>query len=146
MNKVSRFFINLGFTKEQSDIYLTLLKDGPQTVLQLSRKTNVNRTTLYRTLEKLHAQKLVEEIIDEYKKLYKAADFHTIDLLVKEQENRTEFLKTAFPEINALLTSTSSSQPGTKVVFYRGSDGIRQMGWNTLKANRIVMGYTYRRF
>ncbi len=55
-------------------------------------------------------------------------------------------MKTAFPEVNALLTSSSSSQPGTKVIFYRGSDGIRQMGWNTLRASQVVVGYTYRRF
>jgi len=146
MNKVTQFFLNLGFSQEESNIYTTLLKDGPQTVLQLSRNTNINRTTLYRILDKLHSQKLVEEIIEEYKKLYKAVDFHTIDLLVKEQENRAQFLKTAFPEINALLTSTSSSQPGTKVVFYRGNDGIRQMAWNTLKAKKVCMGYTYREF
>lgn len=146
MNKIAQFFLNLGFSQEESTIYTTLLKDGPQTVLQLSRNTTINRTTLYRILDKLHSQKLVEEIIEEYKKLYKAVDFHTIDLLVKEQENRAQFLKTTFPEINALLTSNSSSQPGTKVIFYRGNDGIKQMAWNTLKANKVCLGYTYREF
>ncbi|PIV62967.1 hypothetical protein CO083_00040 [Candidatus Roizmanbacteria bacterium CG_4_9_14_0_8_um_filter_34_12] len=146
MNKITQFFLNLGFSQEESKIYTTLLKDGPQTVLQLSRNTNINRTTLYRILDRLHTQKLVEEIIEEYKKLYKAVDFHTINLLVKEQENRAHYLKTAFPEINALLTSSGSSQPGTKVVFYRGNDGIKQMAWNTLKANKVCLGYTYREF
>lgn len=146
MNRITEFFLTLGFSKEESNIYTVLLKDGPKTVLQLSRSTGINRTTLYRILDKLDSRKLIEEIIDEYKKLYKAVDFHTIELLIKEQENKTEFLKTTFPQINSLLSSNAATQPGTQVVFYRGKNGIQQMAWNTLKATKYVLGYTYREF
>ncbi len=51
------------------------------------------------------------------------------------------------PEISKYLSATTSiSQPGTKVLLYQGSEGIKQMAWNTLKAYRECVGYSFRYF
>ena len=45
-------------------IYLTLLNKGLLTPLELSRETQLNRTSVYRYLEELKNLGLVEEVLD----------------------------------------------------------------------------------
>jgi sugar-specific transcriptional regulator TrmB len=50
---------SLGLTDEQTQIYLSLLSRGPQTVSQLTRSTKVQRTYIYRIAEELIGKGLV---------------------------------------------------------------------------------------
>ncbi|MBI2611862.1 helix-turn-helix domain-containing protein [Candidatus Gottesmanbacteria bacterium] len=147
MNKIIKdFLLNLGLTAEESAIYASLLDKGPQTVLEVSRNTNVDRTGAYRLLEKLHAMGIVEEIIEENRKMYKAVGLHTLEFLVREKETAVKKLRESMPIIENYMSSREGAhQPGTKVLFYRGRDGIKQQVWNTLRAEKEAVGYSYRR-
>ena len=147
MNKIiTEFLSNLGLDTEESAIYSTLLEKGPQTVLEISRNSGIDRTGVYRLLEKLHQAGIIEEIVDENRKIYSAADINTLEFLVKERENQIRRLHESLPFIDKIISSRKSThQPGTKVLFYRGKDGIRQQVWNTLRADKVCLGYTYRK-
>ena len=138
------FLTNLGLDSEESLIYLKLAEYGSLTYLELSKLTNINRTTLYRISEKLIQRGIIEEIIDEYKKLLKAVDIHKIEFLIKEQEAKAKLLRDIFPNIASMLPSNPIGNPETKLLFYKGRDGIKQMFWNTLRAKDECLGYTYR--
>lgn len=146
MNRnVTDFLSGLGLTDEEAKIYLTLSQKGILTALELSRATNINRTRVYRLLEKLKKVGIIEEVIDEHRKLAKAADLDVIELMVRDREMKAKELRENFPTIlNLLHGERVISQPGTKVLFYRGKEGIRRQIWNTLRAQREVVGYTYR--
>ena len=89
---------------------------------------------------------LVEDVVDENRWLAKAVNMAQLDLLVKDAELRVRALREAFPLVSHLISSSRETyQPGTRVVFHRGVDGIKQMVWNTLAAKTEVVGYTYRR-
>jgi len=129
---------------DESKVYLTLLDKGPMTVLQISRATKISRTNVYRIADKLKEGGFLEEKVDSKKLLYPVG-MHKLEMLVKEQENRAEFLRNILPDIATIIpAATSMSQPDTKVLFYRGVEGIKQMVWNTLQANNECVGYTYR--
>ncbi len=147
MNRIIKEFLqNLGLTDEESAIYASLLDKGPQTVLEISRNTQIDRTGAYRLLEKLHAMGIVEEIVEENKKMYKAVGLHTLEFLVREKESAVKKLRQSFPIIENYMSSREGAhQPGTKVLFYRGRDGIKQQVWNTLRAEKGAVGYSYRR-
>lgn len=139
------FLTTLGLTKEGSQIFSFLIQKGPATILNLSRLTNINRTKIYRLVEGLEKMGMIQEIVEENKTLLKAVDLHQLELLVQREEEKTQYLRKVFPEISALIpASTSLSQPSTKVIFYRGVEGIRQMVWNTLRTKGELVGYTYR--
>jgi len=58
----------IGFTKTQANLYLTLLKVGQADGKTLSKKSNSPRTIVYRTLDELQKKGLVErEITSPYK-------------------------------------------------------------------------------
>lgn len=143
---VTAFFENLGFTSEERKLYTALAERGPLTALELSRISQVNRTKVYRLLEKLKKQGLIEEIIDENRLLAKAVGPNQLQLLVHRQEEKTKFLTQAFPMVSSLFADRNIGNTDTRVQFYRGKNGIQQMGWNTLEADELMRGYTYRRY
>lgn len=145
-NNIHLFFSQLGLSKEEVKIYLALIQRGVLTTLEISRATNVSRTQVYRLLEKMKKKGLVEELIDEYRLMTKAAEVDQLKRLIEKKEKKIEQLHKLFPEIKALLSAqVGKSQPETKVLFYRGKSGLQQMVWNNLRAEKECVGYTYRR-
>lgn len=142
---IRKFLARLGLSAEEQQVYATLVEQGTATVLTLARSSGINRTTTYRVLEQLKSLLLVEEIVDEHRTLYRISGVHILEQLLKEREAETKLLRDLFPTIAPLVTtSAENSQPGTKVLFYRGVAGIKQMIWNVLKAEKEAVGYSYR--
>ena len=142
---IERFLAQLGLTDLETKLVISLVEKGAQTTLGLSKNTEINRTKVYRLLEEMKRRGLVEEVVDENRRLVKAVDLHQLDLLVKQEESKAKALRDIFPNISSfILSSQETSQPGTRVIFHRGVDGIRQMIWNTLQAKSELVGYTYR--
>lgn len=142
---VLKFLSQLGLDFFESKVYILLLENGPMTILQISRESKINRTGIYRLVEKLQGMGILEEIIRDGKKLILSSPLNKLELIVKEQEAKAETLRKMLPEISSLITSeVVTSQPGTKVQFYKGPEGIKQMVWNNLKSHGEVVGYTFR--
>lgn len=142
---LSDFLKKLGFLPEESTVFECLVKSGSLTALELARKSKVNRTRVYRVLEDLKKKGLVEEVVDEYRKKARAVGVERLEYLVREQENTARSVRELFPDISKLLEGQKKlEQPGTKVLFYRGREGVKQQVWNTLRADKEVVGYTYR--
>lgn len=144
-DKILSFLKALGLTDEESMVYLTLVKLGPSTVLQLSRNTGINRTRIYRLLDTLKKKSAAEELIGENRTMARAVNVESLNFLVKDQEAKTRMLSDNLPLISSYLNHfKASQQPGTKVLFYRGREGIRQQVWNTLKTKGELVGYSFR--
>src|SRR5437016_4528640 len=130
---LKEFLQNLGLSLEEIQIFNSLHKSGPISILQLSRLSGINRTKVYRLLDTLLNKGIIEEIVDDNRKLLKAADLDKLDFLLKEQEEKVKMMRELFPQVSHLITlNRSLVQPGSKVLFYRGREGIKQMVWNTL--------------
>lgn len=143
--KAGNFLIKLGRTEEETKIFLTLARKGMLTTLQLSRETGINRTRVYRLVDQLKSLGLIEEIIDEHRKLAKAVGPDRLSVMVSEEENKLIALKNLLPAVTAYYENYQSfAQPGTKVLFYRGKEGIKQQVWNTLRTKGELLGYSYR--
>jgi sugar-specific transcriptional regulator TrmB len=52
----------LGLNDKESAVYLALLSVDNDSVIDLSKKTNINRTTIYPVLESLMTKGLVSEV------------------------------------------------------------------------------------
>lgn len=141
---ILEFLKGLGLTEEEVKIYLGLINKGPQTVLELSRVVKIPRTTLYRQIERLKKEGVIEEIIDQYKSKVEAVSGDRFEHLVREKEYQIAKLKGLLPEVLPLFQGSQSiNQPGTKVLFYRGVEGIKQMIWNVLRCKEVYRGYTF---
>jgi sugar-specific transcriptional regulator TrmB len=142
---ISDFFQNLGLTEDETLVYTTLSHRGSLTPLELSRITKLPRTRIYRIIEMLKGQGIAEEILDEHRSMVKASDTSQLETLVNDRKHTADRLLSQFPIVSQTLTATISVNPGqTKVQFYRGKNGLRQMAWHTLRARGELVGFTYR--
>lgn len=144
-DKLNQFLTLLGFDPEEITLYLTLAQKGTLTTLELSRASGINRTRVYRLLESLKGKGAVEEVIDEHRHLAKAVEASELLQLVQEKIHQSKQLQTLFPQVQELLRGqVGENQADTKILFYRGKHGLRQLIWHTLRARREIVGYTYR--
>lgn len=139
------FLSHLGLTHEETHLYETLIARGTLTILELSRASGVSRTQVYRIVELLKDKGLVEEIIDEYRHLVKASDVSQLEQLVRHHKRNTHDMEILLPVIRQeVFASLGQEHPETKVQYYRGREGLRQLIWHTLRAKHEVVGFTYR--
>lgn len=144
-DQIKEYLKMLDLTPEEAELYLSLAKYGESTTLELSRFTKISRTQIYRLFESMKNKGVIEEIIDKNTTRARAVDVDRLYDLIENISSKVETLKDQFPQVKTLLSGLSpSDRPGTKVLFYRGEEGLQQLAWNALRAKDELRGYTYR--
>jgi predicted transcriptional regulator len=140
---IRTYFAKLGLEEEIADLYLALHTHGPQTISELSRNARVERTRIYRLIDKLMSSNLIEVGTRSKRAVIKAAPIANLHILIAEKEQELRSLKDELDLIQQVLARNSLSSPAARVQFYGGAEGIRQMLWNELDASAAVLGYHY---
>lgn len=141
-DKLKHLLKPFGLKTEESLIYLLLLEKGELTALNASRYSKISRTKVYRILDRLLSIGLVNERVDEMGSKFIANSPDELELLLIKKENEVRLLKESFQFIKSQLSSINpEKQSKTKVLYYRGVDGLEQVSWNSLKANAILRTY-----
>lgn len=134
-NKLVSYFKQLGLDSEQSHIYLFLLQNGPQTVLAISRGLKTGRTKLYPLLDDLADKQLITIHERHYGTSYEAQPPEVLEFLVSEHERKADALRSTMPSaVHALQAIQQTSPITSRIVEYKGVDGLKQMNWNLTKA------------
>ncbi|HUQ85750.1 MAG TPA: helix-turn-helix domain-containing protein [Candidatus Limnocylindrales bacterium] len=137
--------VNLGLEEVEAEIYLFLLEHGSRTPLVLSRETNIDRSKIYRYVEKLTQKKLIEESNTKWGKKLHAASPKNIELLIQEKEDALKSQKELMPGLIEGLSNTPNFQQREfEVKHYRGQDGLKQMLWNQLSAKKEILAFSYK--
>lgn len=141
-----KIFQELGFSEKEIAVYVALLELDSATVVDISKKTNINRTSCYDILESLMKKGLISKHKQKKKTLFHAGDpKRLISYLEREREEndkkiskQQELIKEALPELNSLL-HPQSTKP--KVTFYEGEKGMREAYEDTLTAKGGILAY-----
>jgi sugar-specific transcriptional regulator TrmB len=137
------YFERLGLEPDIADIYLTLRTYGPQNVLRLSRNSGMERTRLYRLLDILTANQLVE-LRTEYKKtIVTAAPLNNLQILLAKREQDLSTLQQELRHLENSFQPTYIASPAARVQMYRGADGLKQMFWNQTNATTDTLAIMY---
>lgn len=141
---VRTYFAKLGLSNDIADIYLSLHTHGPQTISELSRNARVERTRIYRLIDQLMSSNLVE-VETHYKRgIIKAAPISNLHILINEKEQELKGLQDELELLQQVFARNSLSNPATRVQFYHGPEGIRQMQWNLFKAKKDIKSIMHR--
>lgn len=147
MNKqqLQTYLRRLGLNSEEAKIYLELLEQAETTPLLLSRKTGINRTKVYRVIEDLAREKLIQVEVGMKTTKISPAPIGRLEERLRERQKRVAELARDWQEVARELTQlTEVPKAETKVRYYRGKQGIEQMVWNALSAQGEIVGYTTR--
>ncbi len=117
----------VGFSKNESKVYLTLLGLGPSQAGTIAEKSKVYRTNVYESLQRLIEKGLVSYIFKGHQKIFQAEDPSKILDIIKEKE---ESFRKILPSLNL---NSKLSKTREKVTIYEGINGIKAILWDALK-------------
>ncbi len=128
-----------GFTQEEALLFIHLITHGEQTVLAVSRALEKPRTRVYRILDKLVSEGFVVEVIKEHGRSFKAANPERFDQYISEKKAALTTLENNVREVKDMISFLANTSPtASKIINYRGKDGIEQINWNSTKATETL--------
>jgi sugar-specific transcriptional regulator TrmB len=126
----------IGITGKDADIYIELLKSKEATVIQLSRKTAIKRTSVYYCLDSLMKKGVVGMTIKNNRKLYYIENpKNSLNNIIKQQKSAVQEL---LPQIQDLY-GKGSGLPEIKI--YYNSAGIKNVFEDVLNCREKVARY-----
>ncbi len=128
---IAEYFARLKLEPEIADIYTALNTHGPQSISDLARHSGVERTRIYRLLDQMADLHLCETEIDYKRSVIRPAPIENVQLLIARREQELRDLQAEFGQMQkALEHHKASLAPATRVQFYKGMAGLKQMFWN----------------
>lgn len=132
---MQKFLEDIGLSEKEALVYLELLRAETSSVLDLSKKTNILRTTIYPILESLEEKGLIAKTKVNKKIRFAAEQPERLETFIEAQKiklnEQSKLVNEYVPQLKSL-----SRQAGEKPIIkiYEGRDGI-------LKANAESFGF-----
>lgn len=133
---------SLGVDEDGARIYRHLLKKGPRTALTISRETEFSRTQVYKILEELTQEGIVNEVLQEHGRIFEAASPEYLGVILEHKYQKVQSLEESLPEIiESLSLVTREDISKSKIKYYQGVSGLKQVVWNETRAEGIFRIY-----
>ena len=124
--------INCGLTKNESRVYLALLKLGSATAVEITNESKVHRVNVYDALERLREKGLISTILKAKKRIFEAANPLQLANLLKEKE---EALNQILPSLAQEFKLKKEKQ---QVHHFLGPEGVMQAYFMMLDQNSTL--------
>ncbi|MBI2107132.1 hypothetical protein HYT57_04045 [Candidatus Woesearchaeota archaeon] len=122
----------IGLTRNQSEVYLALLKLGSATAQQIIKESGMHRSRVYDSLEKLHEIGLVSSVVKDFKKYFQAVNPEKLLEFVDEQK---EAVKQILPDLKQL---EGIKKEEINASVYKGKEGLKTIHSEMLKEGKDV--------
>jgi len=124
--------IDYGLTRNESKVYLALLKLGSATVVEITQSSGVHRVNVYDVLERLREKGLISMILQSNKRIYEAASPEQLINLVQQKE---ELINKIMPQLKDQYTMVSFKQ---QVHNFFGPEGVMRAYYMMLEQKRTL--------
>jgi HTH-type transcriptional regulator, sugar sensing transcriptional regulator len=132
---------SVGFSANESQIYLALLELGKGTVSQITRNAGINRTTGYEVLNNLVAKGLVTISGKKPRQEYAAESPDKLQRYFDEQMQRNQQYSITVANLVPQLKSLHNVADRPQVRFYEGKEGLVQVYEDTLTSHEPIRAY-----
>ena len=113
---------SLGLSKNESKVYLALIKLGSASVAQISKIADVHRVNIYDTIERLKEKGLISSTIKVNKKYYEPASPENIKVLLDEKQEEINQIKQDLPNLIKIFNDSKNKQ---EIHSFKGIQGIK---------------------
>lgn len=122
---LEKYLQDIGLNEKEATLYLALVQVDNSSVIDLSKKTKINRSTVYVVLEGLAKKGLVSETTVGKKTHYQAEPPERLETFVERQkvnlDEQSKRLKDIIPQIKTVQRETGE-RPVVK--YFEGREGI----------------------
>lgn len=108
----------LGISRKASKTYLTLLKMGSGTVMDIAYKAEINRSTVYDLLESLSQRKLVTQTYKGKRRIFVALHPDKLNHIIAHQQ---KIVDNVIPELSQYFQQAGGKQ---RLEYYEGLEGL----------------------
>ena len=133
--EIKHILEQLGLKDKKADVYLAALELGSATVIEISKKAGIKRTTCYDILMDLIKMGLVSETSKGKKRLFIGEDPEKI---LGDLENKEKLFSGILPQLKAVY-NIKGVKP--KIRFYEGKEGLREVYADTLKYSGEIAAF-----
>ncbi|MEN9582551.1 MAG: hypothetical protein RL641_505 [Candidatus Parcubacteria bacterium] len=122
---IEQFLENIGLSQKESMVYMALLAVESSSVIDLAKKTDIKRTSIYPIIESLEKKGLVSEVEVGKKNEYRAEAPERLETYIKNEQARLNEQAKLLDEVIPRLKSVSRDQGERPVIkYYDGREGI----------------------
>jgi len=131
----------IGLTRNQSDVYISLLKLGSASAQTIIRESGLHRSRVYDSLEKLQEMGLVSYVVRDFKKYFQAVKPEKLLDYIDEQK---EAIRQILPQLKQL---EGMKKEEINASVYKGKEGIKSIlsmilkekqDWYALSAKGLI--------
>lgn len=120
-----KFLEELGLSDKEAKVYLALLEVENDSVIDLSNKTGINRTTIYPVLESLSKKGLISEVKLDKKVRYSAESPERLETYVERRKIQLEEQERRLKDMIPQLKSVQRDQGEKPIIkYYDGKEGV----------------------
>jgi sugar-specific transcriptional regulator TrmB len=137
---VKNFLVDFGLTDKEILVYTTLLKTGPNTIMNLARETDIKRSTTHNTVEELIKKGLVSQTNYGERRMVIAEDPDKLKFLMEQKKWDIVKLEKNLPDvIKSIYEAVPNSKENTKVEvkYYQGQKEVKYVYDLSLKADEV---------
>lgn len=133
-----------GLSKNQAHIYLLLVTYKELRIQEIVKLAKIPRSSVYESLHVLFELGIAEEVVED---TFKKIRPYSIGIIKHGLDDQVSYLKKLQTDLvdlekNINLSSKASATNLTKIRYYKGRSGARQIFWNSLKARGTAYIYS----
>lgn len=134
--KIIEFLKSIGFTKNESLVYLDLVSNKTSSATRVSLRTKLHRANVYDSLNALIKKGFVSEIIKEDKKSFRALELSKIKDYLNQKESE---LKDIIPLIKSMISIETIEKE--EVVLLKGVFSVKNFLIGSLEYSKSIEMY-----
>jgi sugar-specific transcriptional regulator TrmB len=123
----------LGLTRNESIVYITLLDLGKAHIGQISEKTRMHRRTIYDCLERLQDRGLVSHIIEGKTRFFIAINPKKLKEIIEYKKAKIDNI------LPKLFEIAKSSKVKTEVLVNKGKEGLKNILEDVLRTKPKIL-------
>jgi sugar-specific transcriptional regulator TrmB len=143
MKELETFLITIGISEKEAKIYIHLLSFDSANISEISKKTGINRTTIYPLIDSLLEKGLVEEVLENDKNKIRALSPEKIETFIENQKlmlyEKSKIVKSMIPKFKAVYRGDGQRPI---VEYYDGKEEILQSAKDAV-SNKILNESVY---
>ena len=142
-NSIFPLLNELGLNEKQAQVYLACLELGSATIQELAAKSGVKRTSIYNFTDELKQKGLINEVQKKHKTILTAENPEVLKQRarerIKEAEEYGKKIEGIIPDLESLFNPNAER---TKIKYYQGINGIKQIYEDTLTASGPIFAFS----
>lgn len=116
----------IGLEEKEARVYLAALELGPTNIQNLTKKSEIKRSTVYEMIKNLKSMGLISETTKGKRRLFIASEPENLKRNIAAKE---KLLNEILPELKS-ISNVGFIKP--KITFYEGREGLREIYRKTL--------------